>query len=454
MSEKSVHNRQPLVEDRLGLRARVREHERALLVSLQTRQSRFGRGDESLLELHTLCRTDGVDVVHTVVQRRVRPHPATFIYKGKIEDVRAMAEAGDVTVVIFDDELTPAQSRNLEERLQIKIVDRAQLIMDIFAQRATTNDAKLQVELAQLKYLLPRLRGWGQSLSRLGGGIGTRGPGETKLTVERRQLRRRIHRLQASLNEAKLKRDVNRKQRARHELPQLVLLGYTNTGKSTLLNRLTQAEVDAQDKLFATLDPVARRLTLPDQSPAILSDTVGFIRKLPQQLVPAFQSTLESVQEADLILHVMDASDPGALAKWEAVRGILQDVLALNDWPPLLHVLNKVDAINTPEANMVLAQAKAQLPHSVEISALHGGGVGALLERVVAMLGASKLLVRFNVPYAQGQWLDRLHRLGEVQAQRYSEEHTVVEVILPSLELDKLATQAAAEGLTWDVLKS
>lgn len=440
---------QRLVEDRLGLRARVHQDERALLVGLQTRRQHQEEEEETMRELQTLCRTAGVEVVRTVIQRRSHASAATFVHKGKAQEIKAMVQASGVDVVIFNDELTPVQGRNLEELLQVKIVDRAQLIMDIFAQRAMTTDAKLQVELAQLEYLLPRLRGWGDSLSRLGGGIGTRGPGETKLAAERHQLRTRIHRIRKSLKEAKVKRDVMRKQRQKQEVAQVVLVGYTNTGKSTLLNRLTEAQVLAEDKLFATLNPVARRLQLPDQSEVVLADTVGFIRKLPKQLVPAFQSTLESVADADLLLHVMDASDAQWRYKWASVQEILDGVLGNEGWPPVLHLLNKIDAITTVEAQAQVTQAHAQLEHVVDTSALTGQGLAAMLQAIVELLDTGKLHLLFFIPYAQGQWLERLHRHGEVLQQRYEGEHMEVEVVLPKVELNKIASQAAADGLSW-----
>ena len=420
-------------------------------MELQSRRHRQDEQEETLRELQTLCHTAGVEVVRTVVQRRRHASATTFVHKGKAQQIKALVQASGVDVVIFNDELTPVQGRNLEELLQVKIVDRAQLIMDIFAQRAMTTDAKLQVELAQLEYLLPRLRGWGESLSRLGGGIGTRGPGETKLALERHQLRTRIHRIRKSLNEAKVKRAVMRKQRQKQEIAQIVLVGYTNTGKSTLLNHLTEAHVLAEDKLFATLNPVTRRLQLPDQSEVVLADTVGFIRKLPRQLVPAFQSTLESVADADLLLHVMDASDVQWPYKWESVQGVLADVLGPDAWPPVLHVLNKMDAVATLEAKAGVAQAHAQLEHAVEVSALQGHGIESLLQTIVALLDQGKLRVTFFIPYAQGQWLDRLHRHGEVLQQRYEEAQMMVEVILPRVELNKIEAQATEDGLSWEL---
>jgi GTP-binding protein HflX len=439
-----------ITEDREGTRARIVEDEKALLVGLQKREQHAGEEEETMRELQTLCRTAGVNVIRTVVQRRSRASAATFVHKGKAEEIKVMVDASGVEVVIFNDELTPMQGRNLEEQLQVKIVDRAQLIMDIFAQRAATSDAMLQVELAQLQYLLPRLRGWGDALSRQGGGIGTRGPGETKLTMERRQLRDRIHRLKKQLEQAKTKREVNRQQRQKQGIAEVVLMGYTNTGKSTILNLLSEAEAEAEDKLFATLNPLVRRVALPDHSEMVLADTVGFIRKLPKQLVPAFQSTLESVKHADLLLHITDASDPSLIHKWDSVREILGDVLDEDDWPPVLHVLNKMDAITDLSQDAVL-EAKSQFTHWVEVSALEEQGIDTLLETVVKLLDRGKVSVEFHIPYAQGQWVERLHRAGEVEQQEYEGEYMAVSVVLPRVEFDKMISQAEGDGLTWSM---
>lgn len=444
---------QQITEDRLGTRARIEQDERALLVGLQKREQHPGEEEETMRELQTLCKTAGVEVVRMIIQRRNQASAATFVHKGKAEEIQELVKASGVDVVIFNDELTPMQGRNLEELLQVKIVDRAQLIMDIFAQRAMTTDAQLQVELAQLQYLLPRLRGWGDSLSRLGGGIGTRGPGETKLEMEKDQLRRRIHRLRKSLDAAKNKRKVNRQKRQKQDVPHLVLVGYTNTGKSTMLNLLTAAEELAEDKLFATLNPVVRRVELPDQTEAVLADTVGFIRKLPKQLVPAFQSTLESSTEADLLIHVMDATDPHLLHKWKTVQEILDDVMDGDEWPPVLHVLNKIDAVDSPAAQDALAKAKSELSNYVETSALHNEGIDVMLQKVVELLDRGKVLVEFCVPYDQGQWLDWFHRQGDVKDQRYEGDHVAVDVVLPRVEFDKVATQLEDQGLTWNLQK-
>jgi len=442
-----------MVEDRLGTRARIQQDERALLVGLQKREQHPGEEEETMRELKTLCKTAGVEVVRMIIQRRSYASAATFVHKGKAEEVQELVQASGVDAVIFNDELTPMQGRNLEEMLQVKVIDRAQLIMDIFAQRAMTADAKLQVELAQLQYLLPRLRGWGDSLSRLGGGIGTRGPGETKLEMEKDQLRRRIHRLRRALDSAKNKRHVNRQKRQKQDIPHMVLIGYTNTGKSTMLNLLTAADELAEDKLFATLNPVVRRVNLPDQTEAVLADTVGFIRKLPKQLVPAFQSTLESSAEADLLIHVMDASDPHLLHKWKSVKEILDNVMDGDEWPPVLHVLNKIDAVESPEAQDALTQARSQLSHYVETSALHNTGIEEMLDKVVKLLDRGKVLVEFCVPYNQGQWLDWLHRQGDVKDQRYEGDHVAIDVVLPRVEFDKVSTQLESQGITWNLQK-
>ncbi|MCD6135242.1 GTPase HflX [Candidatus Bipolaricaulota bacterium] len=294
-----------LPEDRLGERARVYGSEKAILVALQRPGSSV---DESLSELDSLASTAGIPTLLEVVQSRTSPDSRYFIGKGKVAEVKAAAHELNAEVVIFDDELSPAQARNLEEKLKTKVIDRSQLIMDIFAQRAATKEARLQVELAQLRYLLPRLRGWGSSLSRLGGGIGTRGPGETQLELDRKKINRRIHTLERRLKKARAERDLRSKKRRSGALPVIALIGYTNSGKSTLLNRLCEANVLVEDKLFATLTTTVRRGEIGSSQSGLFVDTVGFIRNLPHQLIPAFAATLETVREADLILHVVDAS--------------------------------------------------------------------------------------------------------------------------------------------------
>lgn len=365
------------MEDRLGTRARVFGTERAILAGIDAGSD--GSADASMRELESLAETAGIPALASVLQRRQRPVSGTFLGKGKIEEVRRAADELGADVVIFNDELTPAQARNLEEALSRKVVDRTQLILDIFAQRASTKEARLQVELAQLRYLLPRLRGWGMALTRTGGGIGTRGPGETQLDLDRFKVNRRIHALEARLRKTAEERSVRSKKRRGGVVPQIALVGYTNSGKSTLLNRLCDADSVVEDKLFATLDTRVRRGPLPSGRFALFVDTVGFIRDLPHDLVPAFAATLEAVRHADLILHIVDRSRTSWEEDDRVVLEILeQEVLRDDDRrPPMIAVLNKVDAV--PEA-------WADDGRGVPISAASGRNVDSLLRSISEVL--------------------------------------------------------------------
>jgi len=380
-----------LIEDRLGERARVYGTERAILVRLDTGGTRSVIED-SLVELESLADTAGIPILATVIQKRQRPSPATFIGKGKVAEVKAAAAELSVDAVIFGDDLTPAQARNLEESLGRKVIDRTQLIMDIFAQRAATKEARLQVELAQLRYLLPRLRGWGMSLTRTGGGIGTRGPGETQLEIDRNKIRLRIHALERQMAKAAGERGLRRKQRELSDLPQIALVGYTNSGKSTLLNRFCAADVLVEDKLFSTLDTKVRRGHVSSGRSALFIDTVGFIRALPHHLVPAFAATLEAARYADVILHVVDLSSPNYEADYQAVVQTLEDEVFHEgeERPTTINVLNKVDAVS--------CGSPARLD-GIAVSAREGINIEALLERIAAMLFPDDRLVEFVVPF-------------------------------------------------------
>jgi GTP-binding protein HflX len=420
----------------LGERAYLRGGERAILVGL----------GEDLTELAALSATAGVQVLGRVIQRRERPDPSYFIGAGKVERLREQAALAGADTIIFDESLSPAQSRNLEERLERKIIDRPQLIMSIFARHARTKEAKLQVELAQLEYLLPRLRGWGTALTGLGGGIGTRGPGETKLEQERRRIKRRIQRIREELEKAAKERQVKGKLRKKSGLPIVALIGYTNSGKSTLLNKLSGATAHVEDKLFATLDPLVRQAALPDKRPFLLVDTVGFIKKLPPQLVPAFLSTLEAVKEADLLLNVLDISDKAVFDHLRTVNGILADLFAERPWPPLINVLNKVDLLNGPEEER-LARAMNEMRNPVPISALKGQGLEQLLARISEELGPPRERLRVRIPYARAGLLDELHRSGKVERAEYGAEGILIEVALAGEPLRQLERRAAADGL-------
>jgi GTPase len=390
------------------------------------------RGDEaSLDELAALSDTAGAEVVGRLVQRRDEPDPTTFIGRGKLDELHAMIHAAGARLVVFDDELTPAQLRNLEERLKVKVVDRTALILDIFALHAASREGKAQVELAQLNYLLPRLRGWGEAMSRMGGGIGTRrGPGETKMEVDRRRIRRRISKLRGDIADLATTRSVKRAGRERSGVAQVALVGYTNAGKSTLMNALTGAGVLVADQLFATLDPTVRRLGLPGGRSATVSDTVGFVRKLPHDLVEAFRSTLEEVALASLILHVADASAEDVEEQVAAVRDVLAEIGA-GRIPEVL-VLNKMDLLSDVDR----ARAGRRHPEGVPASALRGEGLDPLLERVEAALPRPPIEVELLVPYERQDVVARLYREAEVIA---AEPNTTGTSVRARVREDQLA---------------
>jgi GTP-binding protein HflX len=363
--------------------------------------------EASLDELSLLVDTAGADEVARVVQRRHRPDPATYVGKGKVEEIRALAEATDCDTVVFDDELSPAQQNNLERLLGRSAIDRTAVILDIFGQNAHSQEGKAQVQLAMFRYRLPRIRGKGRSLSQQAGGIGARrGPGETQLEIDRRRITRQMHRLEAELREIAHHRDTQRKARRRSGIPHVVIVGYTNAGKSTLLNRLTHAGVLVEDRLFATLDATTRRLQLPGGESVLLTDTVGFIKKLPHQLVEAFRSTLEVAPESDLLVHVVDGAGPEPEAHMDAVRDVLREIGA-GDRPELV-VFNKSD--RGPGA----ARLAAEHPGSVAISAVTGQGIDELLLRIGDRLRALTTPVELLVPYDRGDVIAALHRSGEV----------------------------------------
>ncbi|MGY6502174.1 MAG: GTPase HflX [Acidimicrobiales bacterium] len=389
--------------------------------------------DASLDELALLVDTAGADEVARVVQRRATPDPATYIGKGKAEEILQIAESHDADTVVFDDELSPAQQRNLEKLFGRSAIDRTAVILDIFAQNAFTVEGKAQVQLALLQYRMPRLRGRGKSLSQQAGGIGARrGPGETQLEVDRRRVSRLIHKLEADLRDIARHRDNQRKSRRRSPFQKVSVVGYTNAGKSTLLNRLTDAGVLVEDRLFATLDATTRRLQLPGGETVLVTDTVGFVKKLPHQLVEAFKSTLEVVGESDLLVHLVDASSPDPAGQMDAVRLILGEIGA-GDVPELL-VFNKAD--KAPDA----AQLAAGHPGSVVISAATGAGVDDLLSTVGDRLRALTTVVELLVPFERGDVLARVHREGEVLAEEPAESGMRM-----TARLDEAATLKLAE---------
>ena len=377
---------------------------------------------ENLDELAQLVDSAGADVVGRVLQRRDAPDAATFVGRGKAEEIAELSRTLDADTVVFDDELSPAQHRNLEKVFGRTAIDRTAVILDIFAQNARSPEGKAQVELALLRYRLPRLRGRGLALSQQAGGIGTRGPGETQLEVDRRRLLRRMHRLEADLRQVERTRQVQRGSRRRGRHREIALVGYTNAGKSTLLNTLTGAGVPAEDRLFVTLDPRTRQLALPGGETVLVTDTVGFVRKLPHELVEAFRSTLDSVRLADLVLHVVDGSAADAEGQMEAVEVVLEEIGAC-DVPSLL-VVNKADC--TAEADLVAGRHEG----AVAISARTGEGIDKLLRALADRLRVADRLVELDIPWARGDILAAVHREGEVVDQRDTDTGARIHVVL------------------------
>ena len=421
--------------------------ERVILVGVWTEGS-VEDAENSMAELALLAETAGSEVLDALYQRRQSPDPATYIGRGKVEGLAEIVQATGADTVILDGELAPSQLRNLEDKLKVKAIDRTALILDIFAQHAKSKEGQAQTELAQLNYMKQRLRGWGGNLSRQAGGraaggegIGGRGPGETKIETDRRRINTKIAKLRRELKDMKGTRDTKRAERRRNAIPSVAIAGYTNAGKSSLLNRLTDAGVLVEDSLFATLDPTTRRTTTSDGRIYTMSDTVGFVRHLPHQLVEAFRSTLEEVADADLVLHVVDGSHPDPEGQISAVREVLAEIGASQ--VPELVVINKVDAADP----MVVARLKAREPHSVAVSAHTGEGIADVLAAVEADLPRPGVQVTALVPYARGDLLNRAHEHGEV----LSLEHTGDGTLLHARVNEDLAGELApyaTEGLT------
>lgn len=386
--------------------------------------------EDSLEELKQLADTAGAEVVAKFLQKRPKPDPAFFIGKGKVQELALYVQQENIDLCIFDDELSPAQQRNIEQAMGVRVLDRTALILDIFAQRAHTNEGKLQVELAQLQYTLPRIMGKGLSLSRLGGGIGTRGPGETKLEVDRRRIRDRIAYIKDCISKVKNVRALHRAGRNKASVPTVSLVGYTNAGKSTLLNTLTNSDIYAKDQLFATLDPTTRQLDLPNKQQAILTDTVGFIQRLPHQLVAAFQSTLEEVVESDVLLHVIDVSHELYKEQSNAVYNVLEEIGAKDK--TIITVYNKIDKL--PEGSG-LAERLAKEENSICISAKGRINLDKLLELIADNLKMKSVEEIFLVPYSDSAVASRLHDVGTVLEQEYLAEGTQMKV---RLDADKL----------------
>ncbi|MBA2417242.1 MAG: GTPase HflX [Geodermatophilaceae bacterium] len=397
----------------------------------------------SLTELAALAETAGSVVLDAVMQRRHRPDPATYIGSGKAKELREIVAGNGADTIVCDGELSPGQLRQLEQVVKVKVIDRTALILDIFAQHASSKEGKAQVELAQMRYMLPRLRGWGESMSRQaggrvagGGGMGTRGPGETKIETDRRRIRTRMTKLRREIAEMQTTRETKRQERSRHEVPSVAIAGYTNAGKSSLLNRLTGAGVLVENALFATLDPTVRRSQTRDGRLFTLTDTVGFVRHLPHQLVDAFRSTLEEVSESELILHVVDGAHPDPESQINAVHDVFGDIDALK--VPEVIVVNKIDGAS-PET---LLRLRSVVPDAVFVSALTGEGLDGLLDVLDARLPRPQIDVHVLLPYDRGDLVSRVHASGEVLAEKHEPEGTVLSARVGSELAGQLAPYA------------
>ena len=393
--------------------------------------------EDSVAELAELVRTAGAVVVGTLIQKRELMHPGTYVGTGKVAEIAAMIAERGATGIVCDDELSPAQLKNLEQMLDTKVMDRTLIILDIFAARATTSEGKIQVELAQLKYRLSRLTGLGRSMSRLGGGIGTRGPGEKKLEMDRRLIKDRIAQLNRELKEVRQHRDITRAQREKNQMPVAAIVGYTNAGKSTLINTLTNAGVLEEDKLFATLDPTTRVLELSGQQQILVTDTVGFIRKLPHHLIEAFRSTLEEARYADIILHVVDASNPQMDEQMHTVYETLQN-LGVKD-KPVITVFNKIDRMED-----IWVPRDLHADYYVKISARTGEGITEFLQAVEAVLREQKVEIEALYPYKEAGKIQLIRKYGELQEEEYREDGIFVRAFVPA----ELYGQVRPEGVT------
>ena len=412
-------------------------HERALLIGLEKQGVSKWDLQDSLEELAELANSAGAEVVDTITQKLQKPTAPYYIGKGKAEEIKDSFQDREVTSVIFDDELSPAQGRNLENLLARKVLDRTQLILDIFAQRARSREGRLQIELAQLQYLLPRLTRMWDHLSRQTGGIGTRGPGETQLEVDRRRVQERIARLERELEAVRRTRAVQRQGRKRHQWPVAAVVGYTNTGKSTLLNLLTGADVVAENRLFATLDPTTRSFVLPNKQRVLLTDTVGFLRKLPHTLIESFKATLEEVSEADLLIHIVDLSHPRVDDQMEAVERVTKELNAFGKQTVI--VFNKIDNL----ANRELAETYTKrFPGSVAISARTGEGVNNLVQALQDALSAWRLRSRFRIPASASALIAEIHRVGHVLELHYEGEGALIVAHVPPELVQKLERYA------------
>ena len=391
--------------------------ERVVLVGVWTEGS-IKDAENSMAELAALAETAGSEVLDALIQRRDKPDPATFIGSGKVSELKGVVKSTGADTVICDGELSPGQLRNLEDKVKVKVVDRTALILDIFAQHAKSKEGKAQVELAQVSYMLPRLRGWGDSLSRQAGGIGGRGPGETKIEVDRRRIRDKMAKLRREIAEMKVARDTKRQERKRNSIPSVAIAGYTNAGKSSLLNRLTNAGVLVQNALFATLDPTVRKSETKDGRVYTLSDTVGFVKHLPHELIDAFKSTLEEVSGADLIVHVVDASHQDPLGQIKAVREVVRDIGG--EKIPEIIALNKADIADPEVIRLVMREE----PDAYPISVHTGAGIEALIAAIEGSLPRPKVEVHTLIPYNRGDLVSRIHEEGEIISEEHLENGT------------------------------
>jgi GTP-binding protein HflX len=410
--------------------------ERVVLVGVWTEGSATDN-QASMAELAALAETAGSQVLEGLIQRRDKPDTSTYIGSGKAQELREVVLATGADTVICDGELSPAQLTSLEKIVKVKVVDRTALILDIFAQHATSREGKAQVTLAQMQYMLPRLRGWGESMSRQaggraggsGGGVGLRGPGETKIETDRRRIRERMTKLRREIKDMKQARDTQRSRRLHSDMSSIAIVGYTNAGKSSVLNALTGAGVLVQDALFATLEPTTRRAEFEDGRPFVLTDTVGFVRHLPTQLIEAFRSTLEEVVDADLLVHVVDGSDVTPLAQINAVRQVISDVVTdyKSDPPPELLVVNKVDAAG----DLALAKLRHALPGALFVSARTGDGIDTLRRRMAELTVPADTAVDVLIPYGRGDLVARVHADGRVQSEEHNPEGTRLRARVP-----------------------
>jgi GTP-binding protein HflX len=410
-----------------------KDKEKALLIGTKNSNRSDWEAEDSLEELSSLAETAGARVEGTIVQELKKIDPSLFIGKGKVEEARAFVNSHDIDLAIFDDELTPTQQRNLEGIFMTKTIDRTGLILDIFAQRAQSKEGKLQVELAQLTYTLPRLTGKGVVLSRLGGGIGTRGPGETQLEVDRRKIKERITRLKRQIDKVRKVRELHRKGRRSLSQLTIALVGYTNAGKSTLLNHLSHTGVLVENRLFSSLDPKVGKLSLPNNQEVFISDTVGFINKLPHQLIAAFKATFEEIKESDFLLHVIDISSPHFETQINAVNEVLEEIGVLPK--NIIHVLNKIDRVT--HKKMISAWVK-KLENGVAVSALTGEGVDNLLSMIEGFASVSMQRVKLKIPFGAEKTIGQILKKGKIITKRYLNTGIIIEADIQRALVDSL----------------